>query len=467
MTTAAPADPKQALTDAVAKELVGNIDNLGKSMKDLAATVESLKSELKKRGEQIDAFDTPGILKKYEEMRAGFQRISETIRTSKHGAWVPGLEEAGKRFSIVRAMCAIRTGDWKGAEFEKETMEACREKAAQVSDIGERGGWFVADQIIPEVIAAIYTKSVFVALSPDAGTTRVSVVDGMTGQSGKIPKVIGGVVAYWIGQEDAYAESQMKTGDVNFKLKKLGVLIRLTQEMRRFGGLGYETLLRQDMIRAMSKKLDWTVMYGPGTDDSPRGVSSLAGVKRYSCKTGALVTAAAGPSAPDDVGDEFNFDDVDEMIGTLEDQDYDLDGSEALISNPRLFRRIRRLRVANYSGQSDMLAYLLGIPRLSDARLQEIIGAFGKSTQIKTDRLPGQSAGFTTTSVEAKFGDVFYGRWSDVVLARGLGVDIEDDAGKGKGFTSDHIYMKMRGWFDLGYRHEASIVHCPDARMKS
>ena len=59
-----------------------------------------------------------------------------------------------------------------------------------------------------------------------------------------------------------------------------------------------------------------------------------------------------------------------------------------------------------------------------------------------------------------------YGNLSEVILGRWGGIQLTDDQGKGKGFTTDHIYIKMRMWVDVGIRQPRAIVWCPDATVR-
>ncbi len=316
---------------------------------------------------------------------------------------------------------------------------------------------------IPDVIQAIYTKSVFINLSGE-GTTRVSVLDGLMGGNVKVPKFDGGLIAYWIGEEDDYAESQVKVGDVSMNPRKLGILVRLTDAMRRFQSYGFETLLRNDMSRAAAKKLDWTIAYGRGTDDMPKGIVNYD-IKFYQAETGNTLTRAEAEAFADWDGGTLDFDGLMDMELALQEDDIDLDSSQAWISCPRFFKNLKQLKVAHYTGQTDEKAYLLGAPFISDAALTGIIGAWDWSNQIPNNNLPGESPDFQTDSVTQKYTDVFGGNLSNVLLGRWSGIEVEDDDGKGMGFTSDHTYLKLRMYADVSVRQERSLIMCPDAQV--
>lgn len=461
----------------VARRLLANVENLGKNYEGLVAEVNKIQGDLKR----FDGFDPATIdiksaIAEFEKTKAVVEQMKADRRRASSGSRIPGLSAEAKNFSMIRAMTAIKSGDWTRAGFEREVFDAARTKA-QAMGLDSAGGYFIPDEVIEDVIAAIYTQSALINLSGD-GTTRVSVLDGLTGGTVKVPKFLGGVVAYWIGESDEYAESQTKVGDMMMNPKKLGVLVRMTQEMRTYASYGFESLLRTDMIRAAAKVLDRSILYGSGTAHAPRGVvnavnaANLAkgdlkaspSVQVYDAngKTAWNGAAITTNESYDDAA--LDFDGMDNMMALLEDNDVVADNSAAFLAHPKFFRSVKALKVDNYTGQNTNKPYLLGAPRLPDSRLADIIGGFAKSTQIATNNKAGQSVGWTGSSTTGHT-DVFYGNWNEVVLGRWGGIEIEDDGGRGKGFTSDQTYMKMRLYVDVGFRHEQSIVVCPNAKL--
>lgn len=438
-----------------AKRILDTLEELKTKVPEHTKELEAIKTEL----EKFKGLDGKKVLDALESLKAGQAATQEAIRRSTGGFYVPGIEEYGKKFSMVRALIAVKTGDWSKAGLEKEIFDQTRNKAGHIVGQDSAGGFWVPDQVIPDIIAAIYTRSVMVGLE-GSGQTRVSVIDGLTGIPAKIPKFDGGMIAYWIGEQDKYAESQTKSGNVTMTPKKLGVLTRLTDEMQRFSSPGFENLLRTDMQRAAAKKLDWTVLFGSGTENMPRGIMSLKDIQVFSAESGNT-TVPANPA-----GAELTFDGLMEMQGLLEDNDIDINDSFAIISATRYFRRLKQLKILNFSAQATGNPYLLGVPMLTDEKLTSIIGDWDKTTQIPTTNRPGASLGWANPQANALNGDVVAANWSEVVLGRWSGVEITNDGGTGDGFINDQTYVKMRLYIDLGYRLEKAIVVCPDAKMR-
>ena len=472
-------EQKQSTELQLAAKLIDSVGTMTESIPVLAERVKGLETTMKGFAD----FDAKNVIEHMERIDAGLATIRKQIaNNTKSSVYIAGLEDESehKKFSIIRAVIGIKGGGSKesfdrcGAGYEYEVFKAFqdkKEKSGHLMGVDTAGGFFVPDQVIPDVIQAIYTRSVLIDLA-GTGTTRVSVLDGLTGAPVKIPKFESGVIAYWVGEEDEFAASRAKVGNVTMMPRKLGILTKITDEMRRFQSFGFEQLLRNDMERAAAKKIDWTVLYGPGTDNAPRGITKMAGVQIYDA-AGQVVyngLAAARAGVADWAETELDFDGLDEMRGGLEDNDIDVEedagGSWSTISAPRYWRRLRRTKVSQFSGQTTEKSYLLGAPIIRDETLRGLIGDFDRTTQVKNAINAGASIGGSTTDSNGKSGDVIGANWGEVLFGRWSGIEIEDDAGKGKDFASDVTNVKFRLYADVGHRQEKAVVICPNAKMR-
>lgn len=452
-----------------------------KNVIDVTAKVPAILEQIKLLKDHVEAFkdiDPAVVLERIDEMKSGLEEIREKIGKNENGGlYVPGLYEHKSKFSLLKAMVAVKMGgDDKHFEackagFELEVIKAARQVKhgeGQVVGIDSQGGFFVPDQVIPDVIQAIYTRSILIDLAGD-GQTRVSVLDGLVGSPVKIPKFDGGVLAFWIGEQDDFIESKSKVGNVDLAPKKLGVLTRITHEMRKFGTFGFEQLFRNDMVRASAKELDRVILYGSGSSNEPKGLFKMDGIQYYRAEDNTVLTRAEAVAVADWQGGELDFDGLDNMRGALEDADVDVNETFSYIGAPRYFRRLKQIKVSNFATQTSEKPYLLGSPMLRDETLRALIGDFGKSTQVKNKQLPGQSIDGATTDTspgDDKFGDVVGANWSEVLVGRWSGVEIEDDGGTGTGFVRDETNVKLRLFADVGHRQELSIIACPDAQMR-
>ena len=322
------------------------------------------------------------------------------------------------------------------------------------------GGLWVPDQVIADVITPIYFQSAFIALNPENGQTAISVLDGLVGNPVRIPEFEGGMIAYWVGEEDDYAESKTKSGNITLTPKKLGCMTRMTEELMQLANPQLDAFMRRDMSMAMAKKLDYTCGYGSaGSANVPTGVFNNIKVKKFYAET----LDETGPGGVTAGGKELTFDGLMEMQGAMEDKDVSFDSSFGIITSKRYIRRLKQAKMDSYAGQTTNQAYLLGAPYISDTLLRSIIGNYIASSQIATKKMIGGS----TPGTHDKGTDVLMGNLREIIMGRWAGIQIVNDGGIGQGFVRDQTYIKMRMWADFQVRQAEALRHCPDARCRT
>ena len=65
----------------------------------------------------------------------------------------------------------------------------------------------------------------------------------------QFPKLTGGSTAYWVGEGTALTESTPSTGNLELMAKKLGIFVKMNNELLRFASPSAEGLVRCDMAR--------------------------------------------------------------------------------------------------------------------------------------------------------------------------------------------------------------------------
>lgn len=487
MAATATKDERTTL-ETLATRITGIADQVSKMKTDsdgADAEKQKLIAECLAELEKLKTTDVKALKDEIEKIQASQTRLFDSFRAQLNSGplAIPGLgdESEAKKFSALRAISGVLTGKWENAGLEKEAMDAYATVRANTTGTSSGGALFIPDQVIPDVIFGMYQRAAFISLDGD-GNTIISVIQGLTGSPVRIPKFDGGCIAYWIGAEDEFVESSAAVGQINMTPKKIGVLTKIPTEVLKFTSWGYENLLRQDMMRALARKVDLSIAYGVGTSNQPAGICSSVNrdnlailvaetfdkdkakpesVLVYSAEDGE---AWDGTDHASSAGAELTFDDLSNMRGMLEDLDVDTSDFRT-VSHPRFFRKTSQIKVSNFDSQATEKPYILGMPIISKDRLEMAIGPYVESTQIRSKQKAGASLAGWTSSSAAKFGDVFAGNFREVLFGRWGGIEIDDDNGRGKGFTSDLVYVKLKMWCDIGFRHPMSVVVCPDAKM--
>lgn len=111
-------------------------------------------------------------------------------------------------------------------------------------------------------------------LAPIFANNVLSAFDLMTGLRGnvEIPRY-GGVSAYWKGELKKAGESTLKFDSITVKPKRLTVFVDLSNQLLMQSAYNVENYVRTEMINAISRKLQATILGdGAGDDVTPAGL---------------------------------------------------------------------------------------------------------------------------------------------------------------------------------------------------
>lgn len=516
-----------------------------------AAAMVALQSQLEKLGletfaERLSALEEIGASvkgldpAKIAEQAEKLTQVQEDFRLHLKGkrdhGYISGIEDMEEKFSLTRALCGYVEHRSKGVTGEKACKQAfeavgggleheiitqatakMREKfpevyghASSTFDDDNAGG-FIPDQVLAsEIILPIYRRSIIVNLGGTDGPKRVRVLDGITGRA-SLPRFGSGTIAYWLGEEDAIQESYAKTKMQELTAKKIGVLTRVTKEMREGQAHGWDGLVENDMTEALSQEIDYSYVYGQG-GNMPTGIMRTQGVRVFSCQNpsvpgadegrnlqelyvgdlteegvAAPITLANAQGAGTWDGGLCDFDALEAMSVILEEDDV---REENLITlgSPTYFRKLKQQRVLAYAAQAAQdAAYLAGSPTLSNAALASLIGEYDKSSLFTKKRIlslvngkkvvtfqRNKSAGDSVGVPDANVGDIASRDFNDVVradlgtsiLGRWNGLQLDDDGGMGIGFASGIIQVKLVMRLNFHHKQPRKIMVCPDANIK-
>src|SRR5262249_51107811 len=161
------------------------------------------------------------------------------------------------------------------------------------------GGVLVPFPVLGELIELQRNMEVFA----NAGCREIALPPNGRVQ---FPKLTGGSTAYWVGEATAITESTPSTGNLDLQAKKLGVFVKLNNELLRFASPSAEGLVRLDMARVAALKADLAMLEGTGG-------TQIKGLTTYSDVT----THTASTTGSN--GDTFQPEDVALMEGKLPD----------------------------------------------------------------------------------------------------------------------------------------------------
>ncbi len=313
--------------------------------------------------------------------------------------------------------------DWIGRRLNPR-----RKALGTVTDTA--GGTFVPLPMLGELIDLQRSLEVFAT----AGAREVALPPNGRVQ---FPKLTAASTAYWVGEASSITESQPTTGNLDLQAKKLGVFVKINNELLRFASPSAEGLVRLDMARAAALKADLAMLEGTGG-------TQIKGLITYS----DITPHTASTTGTD--GNTFTPADVALMESKLPDA---VDAPTAWVMRKAMFAALMNRRSDSVSAADGKGPFLFRDMRYaSGGPPAELYGTrVVRSAQVSATRTKGASSALTY---------MLLGNFPDWIVAR---MGVMEFLASGLGDTAlqnDMTYLRGIQHIDAGPRHAASFVLC-------
>jgi HK97 family phage major capsid protein len=299
------------------------------------------------------------------------------------------------------------------------------------------GGALVGPPIMGELIDLLRPNEVLIA----AGARILAMPP-----NGRLtyPRQTGTTTAYWVSESQAFSETAPTTGDVNLQAKKLGLLVKIPNELFRFSSVSIEQFIREDIARTIALKLDKDLLEGIGSATQPKGLINYAGINTYT-SLGA-----------DTNGDTFQPNDVYRMIATVEQKNATF---KAFIMRPLLYAAIANRRADAVSAGDQKGPYVFNLFREVGANMDverlKVGNLAGypvhKSSQLAADRVKGSGNNLVY---------VLGGDFSDLLIALSGAMEFMVSTQGDTPFVYDQTWFRSLLYVDSAPRREASFILC-------
>ena len=202
---------------------------------------------------------------------------------------VVGLSNKEERdYSIVKAIKAMTTGDWSGAELEKEASDEISRKTGKApkgifipSDVrwtrdliqgaaGDGGNLVATNLLAGSFIEALRANMVV----KQAGALFLS---GLVGEVA-IPAQNAVNSASWVAENAAVTEVNPTYRQVTMSPKTLGTFTDISRHLMHQSTPAIETIVRNDIIKTLSNEVDKKAIQGTGTSNTPTGILNTSGI---------------------------------------------------------------------------------------------------------------------------------------------------------------------------------------------
>ncbi len=337
-------------------------------------------------------------------------------------------------FSIVRAVNALVTGNWKEAGFEQEMSEQMASKLGKraqgfyiPTDVLMRdlnvttstaGGHTVATDLLSgSFIDMLRNKSQVIGL----GSTMMNDLVGNIA----IPRQTGGATSYWVAESGAVTESTPAFDQLSMSGKTVGSMSDISRKMLLQSSLDVEAFVRNDLATSLALAIDQAAINGSGASNQPRGILNTTGI-------GSVVGGTNG-GAPD-------WADIVDLESAVAADNADM-GSLGFLTNAKV--RGKLLQTEKASGTAQYV--------WSDNNTLRGYNA-AVSNQVPSNLTKG-----STSTCSA----IVYGNWKDLIIGTWGGIDINVDTSTGS--SSGTVRVVALQDVDIGIRHAESFAAMKDA----
>ena len=251
----------------------------------------SQSSQILELGKRHNEYDLAFRALQEEKSLAEFQAMLLEKKTSKPIDFsVDATPKEKRNYSLVRAIQAADAKDWSKAGFELEVSKELAKKQSRqpkgffVPDFGWQtrtvstaaGATFGAgSNIVPEdyrgdrFIDALISTSIL-------GQVGATVLNGLSGNVA-IPKISTSTAAAFIAEGGSVGNSEPDFAQVTMTPKLLANKVAVTRELMIQSDPSVEQLIRNNMVRIFSAKIDNVALKGGGSNE-PTGILGTSGI---------------------------------------------------------------------------------------------------------------------------------------------------------------------------------------------
>lgn len=360
----------------------------------------------------------------------------------------PDLSEPEKaRYSMIRAINAALSGNWKEAGFELEVsndiakrtgkstpgfylptnISFAKRAADYAAGSAATGGALVATNLLAaSFIEVLRNQSRVMSL----GATMLS---GLVGNV-DIPRRTSATTAYWVGEQTNVTNSAGAFDKVSLSPKTIGALSQITRQMLMQGTPDIEMLVRADLVAQIALGIDLAALSGSGTSSQPLGIANQGGI-------GAVVGGANGAAIT-----------IDHLI--------DMETSVMAANAPE-----------------NGLAYLANARTVGALKkLKSTTGEYLWVTTADMGRTgtPGEINGYTvarsnqaranlTKGTGTNLSEIFFGAWSELLIGEWGVLEIQPNPYAPSVSAQGGVEIRALQTIDLAVRHAQSFAVMSDA----
>jgi len=366
----------------------------------------------------------------------------------------PDLSEPEKaRYSMMRAVNASLTGNWKEAGFELECSNHVAKRLGRgpqndkaffmptnltyasratmtvgTPGAGTTGGTMVATNLLAGSFIEVLRNRARVL---QLGAT---VLSGLVG-SVDIPRQTGAASTYWATEGNNVSKAEPTFDKVSLSMKTIGVYSQITRNMLMQSTPDIDMIARADLIAQLALGIDLAALSGSGSGGQPLGIANISGI-------GSVVGGTNGAQLTLD-----NLIDLETAVTFANGPEDSL----AYLTNAKAIGWAKKLKstTGQYLWTNSPNGQRSGTPG-------EVNGyPVARSNQARSTLTKGTASGICS--------EVFFGAWSELLIGEWGVLEIVPNPYDASVYANGGVLLRALQSIDIGVRHNASFAAMTDA----
>lgn len=202
-------------------------------------------------------------------------------------SYQPSQRDEMSRYSVVRAIQAAVTGDWRNAGFEREVSR----------EMELRSGRAARSLFVPLEALAPQRRDQTVGTATAGGnlvqtvhggfiellrrrSTLLNLATWMPGLSGNVdlPRQTGASTVHWVGESQAASESQLAFDKIELRPHSVSGYIDISRRLLIQSEGTIEQIVKDDLSRQIGEAVESAAIAGTGLSNQPLGLMNQSGV---------------------------------------------------------------------------------------------------------------------------------------------------------------------------------------------
>ena len=358
-----------------------------------------------------------------------------------------GMSEAERRrYSLVRALNAHMTGNWREAGLEREVsvelarrmgrdsngffmptdLPMMREAGYYVGTPTQGGNLVKTDLLMGSFIDILRNKAAVMQLG-------ATFLPGLVGKV-EIPRQSGVSATQWIQETGTVTGSNATFDKVALDMKTIAAKSFVSRNMLRQVTMSVENFVRNELATSIALAIDLAALSGSGSGSEPKGLASQTGI----------LTVEGGTN-----GAAITFDHLIDMETKVADANAD-GTSMAYLANAVTIGALKKIKDAN---NNYIWKPIVGASR--NAIPGEVNGyPVARSNQARKNLTKGTSSGVCS--------EIFFGNWADLLIGEWGVLEILPNPYSAAAYDNGGLEIRALQSVDIAVRHPESFCRMAD-----